>query len=320
MPLTVEIKRTCDLAHEERTRLCALFESVFLKPCPEDVFLRKYANAWPGFSYHALARAHGSIVGSYSAIPMRYSFFGKEASFAIPADLMMDSGYRGNLRAVYELSNALYAELTDAGVAFVFGSLREEMVTFHQRLGGWRTIGPMPYYVAPLRGPHFPGAGLLLRMLVRATNLIGQAVPVGAPEIHKIDDGDFRKYRYSIFPTEYRTIAAGGGDGIYTGRLFYEIPGIPRGIRVSLLVDVSPLSARVFDEVVRAIRLAEPQIDYLAYQGYLPFQPKCMWRVPRKFERPHWFACGRILRADVVDDRVYDIRNWNINLSSGDIV
>ena len=31
MPLTVEIKRTCDLAHEERTRLCALFESVFLK-------------------------------------------------------------------------------------------------------------------------------------------------------------------------------------------------------------------------------------------------------------------------------------------------
>jgi hypothetical protein len=320
MSLTVEVKRTCDLTPAERTRLCALFESVFQKPCPEDVFLRKYAKAWPGFSYHALVRADGSIMGGYSAIPMRYSFFGSEASFAIPADLMMDSGYRGNLKAVYELSNALYARLADAGVVFVFGSLREEMVTFHQRLGGWRMIGPMPYYVAPLRGPHVPGAGLLLRMLVRATNLIGQAESTRLPEIHKIDDGDFRKYRYSIFPTEYRTIAAGGGGGIYTGRLFYEIPGIPRGIRVSLLLDVSPLRARVFDEVVRAIRGAEPQVDYLAYQGYLPFRPKRMWRVPRRFERPHWYACGRILRPDLVDERVFDIRNWNINLSNGDIV
>ncbi len=312
MSLTIELRRTDELAAADRARLCALFESVFQKACPEDLFLRKYAQAWQGRSYHALARHQGVIAGAYSAIPVRYSYFGRETLFAIPADLMMEPRFRGDVKAVYQLSRALYESLADAGVAFVFGSLREEMVSFHERLGGWRKIGPMPYYVAPLRGP--------LSVLARAAGLFRPAAAMPEPEIGKIDDRAFRDYRYRIFPTEYRTIAAGGGQGIYTGRMFYEIPAIPRGMRLSLLVDVSPLRPGVFNAVVEAIRRTEPRIDYLAYQGRLPFRPKLMWRVPRNFERPRWYACGRILLPEALDQRIYDIRNWNINLSNGDIV
>jgi hypothetical protein len=318
--LTVEVRRTGELAAEDRARLCALFESVFHKPCPEDLFLRKYAAAWRGYSYHALARSEGVVVGSYSAVPFRYSFFGQEVLFATGVDLMVESPIRGNVLTPRSLSNALYSSLAADGIAFVFGCAREEMLLFHQRLGGWRTIGPMPYYVAPIRGPRLPGAAALLRVLVRAANLPAAVPPIREPEIYKVNDRAFRDYRYGILPTEYRTIAAAGGQGIYTRRLYYEIPGIPRGIRVSLLLDVSPFRADVFDEIVRAIRRQEPQIDYLAYQGWLPFRPKSMWRVPQFLERPHWYACGRILRPDVVDERIFEIHNWNINLSNGDLV
>lgn len=320
MSIKVEVRRTADLSPEERLRLCALFEEVFHKSCPESVFLRKYAAAWLGSSFHALARRDGRIAGAYSAIVVRYRFFDRDLLFAIPADLMIEKAFRGNMRAVVDLSNALYGALAKAGVACMAGSLRDEMAQFHERIGNWKIIGEMPYYVAPLRGPHVPGAAALMRGLVRIVNLAGERPACRTPAIYKVDDSAFRAYRYGIFPTEYRKISARAGEGIYTGRLFYEIPDVPRGVRFSLLVDVNPLTPAAFEGVVRAIRRKEPEIDYLAYQGTLSFRPKTMWRVAPRFARPHWRACVRVLRPEMVDERIYDIDNWNLNLSNGDIV
>jgi len=322
MSLAIEVRRTDDLSGEDPSRLCSLFQDTFGKAFPEELFSRKYTRAWPGYSYHALTRSDSGIVGAYSAIPYRYSFFGREMPFAIGVDLMLESRFRGNVGTVRRMSDALYACLADAGIVFVFGSAREDMFLFHQRVGGWREIGPVFYYIAPLRVPRVPGAAALLRTLIRLARLAapGRGEGVPPPGICKIDDSLFEAYRYGIFPTEYRKIEVTGGQGIYTGRLYYEIPGIPKNIRVSLLVDVRPLSRVVFNETVRAIMRCERNIDYLVYQGWLPFQPALMWRVPRGLERVHWYACGRILRPDMVDERIYDIRNWNLNLSNGDIV
>ena len=74
-----------------------------------------------------------------------------------------------------------------------------------------------------------------------------------------------------------------------------------------------------FDDAVAAVRKAEPQLGVLAYQGHLPFQPREMFQVPARFEKQSWTLGGRIL-LPAADERVFDIANWNINLSNGDVV
>ena len=45
-----------------------------------------------------------------------------------------------------------------------------------------------------------------------------------------------------------------------------------------------------------------------------------MLRIPAKYERQAWTLAGRILDPAQIDDRVFDMRRWNINLSNGDLV
>jgi hypothetical protein len=53
--------------------------------------------------------------------------------------------------------------------------------------------------------------------------------------------------------------------------------------------------------------------------GSLP--PRIIQRpVPAKYEKRAWTLGGRILAPDLVDDRIFNIASWNINLSNGDLV
>ena len=302
----VEVKLTSELTASERARLCSLFGEVFHRPFPEDLFLRKYRGAHTGDSLHCLA-IHNQIAGAFSAVLFRYSFFGREYLFATAIDLMLQTKFRPNVALMRRMSKALYSRLAAAGVAFVFSCVREEMMRFHQVVGGWRRIGRLSYQVVPMRGPHIPGAASCLRMLVRSANAINGAGvdrATAPPPIEKVNDGCFRAYRYSFFPTEYRTVQMGEGGAVYTGKMFWELPGAPKGVTLSMLVDVWPQRPAVFDAAVQHIARTNSDVDYLIYPGYLPFQPRRMWRVPQRLERPRYFLGGRILRPDLIDERV----------------
>lgn len=317
MTFTVEVKRTNELTAMERSRLCSLFGSVFGRPMPEDLFLRKYRDAPCGDSLHCLAIQDG-IAGSFAAIVQRYSFFGRDCLFAIAIDLMLEAKYRPNIALMRRMSEALYARLAESGVAFVFSCVREEMMRFHQVAGGWRQIGPLSYFVAPVRAPRYPGLPAVLRAAIRLANVLAGS-GAATPAIDKRNDSLFRAWRYSFFPTDYRTAEAAAATGIYTGKTFWDLPGAPAGARLSFLIDVWPPTQAAIDAVVADIARREADIDYLIYPGLIPFQPRRMLRVPRRFEKPRYHLGGRILRPDVVDDRLYDLANWNVNLSNTDL-
>jgi hypothetical protein len=315
----VEVKLSSELASAERAQFCSLFGEVFHRPFPEDLFVRKYLQAHTGNSFHSLAWRDG-IAGAFSAVLFRYSFFGRECTFATAIDLMLDRRFRPATALMRRMSEALYARLADAGVAFVFSCVREEMMRFHQVLGGWRNIGSLSYYALPVCAPRFPGSAGLLRSLIRTGNTIKRAGAAGDYPIAKIDDAAFRSYRYSYFETEYRSVSVDGGAAVYTGRMFWPLPGAPEDLHLSMLVDVWPLQPEVFDGLTREIVRKDRSIDYLIYPGCLPFQPRSLWRVPRRLERPRYFLGGRVLRPDLIDARVYDLSNWRINLSDTDLV
>ena len=352
------VKTTDQLTASEILQLRELFTEVFHKPFPEDVLRRKYSGSRLGYSFHSLMLDEDRIVGVFSAIPVRYRFFGKPVLFAPTADLMIAQPYRGPVKQLQTLGQGLFEKLKEAGAAFVFACLREEMKMVHQAVSRWRTVGKVFYYVAPLRLPYCAPAGRLIRWgLVGLHSLedAGQALSPAsyAPDqagrrkrlphthsprlqesagagkwpIEKINDRQFAQYRYHVFPAPYQTLSLAGGaapvpeaGAVYTTELFYPLEGMPSGIRLGLLLDVWPLDRPTFDRAVAEIRRREPRLHFLAYQGRLPFRPREMFRVPARFEKKAWFVAGRILRDDLVDDRIFDISLWNINLSNGDLV
>jgi len=77
---------------------------------------------------------------------------------------------------------------------------------------------------------------------------------------------------------------------------------MPPQLRTGILIDVTPLTKTNFDTAVRLIRDREPALSVLAFQGQA------------------WTLGGRILIPDQVDERIFELENWNINLSNGDMV
>jgi hypothetical protein len=319
--LEFQVRTTGELKPEEVAALTHLFEVVFAKPCPEDIFRRKFAGSI-GRSVHSLMFLDRELIGAFSAIPVRYNFFGRTLLFAITADLMIDPRHRGSITRFQRLAEAMYDALAREGVAFVFCCLRDEVFQLHQMISGWRAVGKVHYYAAPFRLPYLGPASRLVRAGVRIWNRLSPRTSIDSPfAIEKVNDAEFVVWRYGIFPTNYTTVPLPkGGSAIYSAEPYYPIAGIPPQVRVGLLIDVFPLAKANLDAAVRRIRQLEPQLTVLAYQGNLSFQAHDMIRVPARYEKQPWTLAGRILSSDQVDERVFDMRHWNINLSNGDLV
>jgi hypothetical protein len=318
-----QVKTTGELTPAEISALTRLFREVYGKTCTEDLFLRKFARNCLGRSVHSLMFYDGELAGAFSAIPVRYRYFGKTLLFANTADLMIAPRYRGSVTRFQSLAEGLYEALAREGVAFVFCCLRDEIFNLHRGVSGWRAAGKIRYYAAPFRLPYLGAATALARAGVRLWNRWSPAAQLsGETEfpIEKVNDAAFTDYRYRVFPTTYQKISLPEGGAVYATNLFYPVSGIPPNIRLGLLIDIYPLTRANFDGAVTAIRKLEPQLGVLAYQGYLPFQPREMLLLPAKLEKQSWTLGGRILEPGAVDERVFQLASWNINLSNGDLV
>ena len=324
MSLDFQVKTTGELKPAEIIKMTCLFEVVFGKPCPVDLFHRKFGCSCLGWSVHSLMFLDGELIGAYSAIPVRYRFCRHTLLFAIGLDLMIDPGHRGHPSRVKRLAEELYKALAREGAAFVFGCVRDEIFQFHKAISKWRAVGSVHYYAAPFRLPYLGPASGVARAGVRIWNRLSRQPSERADaafEIEKVNDAGFAAWRYGIFPSNYTTVALpGGGSAIYATELYYPITGLPRGIRAGVLIDVFPLTKANFDAAVSGIRRREPDLTVLAYQGVLPFPARDMLRIPAKYEKQAWVLAGRILDPSQIDDRVFDMRHWNINLSNGDVV
>jgi hypothetical protein len=312
---TFETHHTGDLSGGQILALVGLFETVFQKASDEDLFRRKYTNSCSGHGIHSMMLHDGRLVGAFSAIPVPFHFFGRDLAFAIAVDLMIAPEHRGHAGRLRKLAENLYRALTAEGVAFVFSCLRDEMFGVHQAVSRWRAVGPVHYVVAPL-ALKAPGmAALRLWNQLRATT-----TDQTEPPIRKVNDLPFRTWRYQMFPSNYRTVALPQGEAVYLIDPFYPIPQIPGRVRVGLLLDVHPCTKSTFDAAVEAIGREEPGLHALAFQGHLSFHPAGMLEVPGKLERQRWTLAGRILNPSDLDDRVFDIANWNLTLANGDLV
>ena len=296
-----QVRTTNELEPAEITALAQLFEIVFGKPCPEDLFVRKFARSPMGHSIHSLMFLDGQLIGAFSAIPVPYRFFGQTLKFAITAG-PDDTPRATEARWPEFKSSATASTMRLPARAWLSSSAafatRYSSSTIPSPDG--RRSGRFFYYAAP--------ATALARAAVRVWNQRAPEPHEAAYEIEKIGDAGFTDWRYRIFPTHYTTVSLpDGATAIYATDLYYPISGIPPQLRTGILIDVSPLTKMNFDAAVSQIREQErPALSILAYQGYLRFfSLHDMLRIPAKYEKQPWTLAGKILIPGQVNARIF---------------
>ena len=86
-------------------------------------------------------------------------------------------------------------------------------------------------------------------------------------------------------------------------------------------MDVFPLEANLFQEAIKKIYHQHARsTDIILYEGRLPFSSLPLIAVPGFLKPQKLRMIGRLLRSDTVDDRVFEMGNWNANISTFDVL
>jgi len=315
------LKRTSQLTEIEKSQFIELRSKTFSGTMTAVQFDTKYTQTPIGYSYHGLMIADDSIVGACNMIPCSYNYFGRRVMFCLSVDTMIHEQYRGNYFGLLKTTNLVINAMRQDGISFTFGFPNNKSHGIMRRMLRWRDIGELDLYVLPLKiGSVYRKlkclnmmSHALTAMLVRVPSL-GRA-DVCSFNIEKVTDDTFRRRRYD---SSHQAIKLDDGSEVV-----YKIINKESGARTLQLIDVCPLTAATFDRGVKSVhRMLGDSVDLLAFVGRLPFRPINMIRIPKALPRSRAkraYVCGKILNHQIIDDRVFDLSNWNLNYSDNDM-
>lgn len=314
------IKKTTDLTDDEIGKNCLLFKNVFVghsKSLAE--FKNEYLNTALGFSFHALIVDNGEVVGSHSLIPCHYSLDGHSFLAAFSVDTMIKKGYRDffNLKDLVELTEQ---EAKKYGIRFIFGFPNDNSYPVLKKGLKYKDIGRMSTYIYPYRIGGIKADLRFFDFLSMAFCRFLEAISnfVIDKKVYKFlldkDRTFYDSYRYQWFGGAYKIVT------LYDFQFVYKIT-IHDGIRTAFLIDVDKISSFNIHSAVSHIRREESRnFDLLMYVGDLPCRYFPFIKLPHKFEPKKFSFTGKFLDKNDVDERFFDIKNWNVNLSCYDLI
>lgn len=313
------VKKTTELSKEEIAQINTLFEKVFGKHRSEQEFLNQSVFNPLGYSYHSLMIDDGVIVGLNSFVPSYYLVYGTKYLFANSTDSMVDKPFRDFFN-FNDMIQAGFKKMKEDGVSFVYGYPNDNSYPVLIKSKLYKDIGKMHTYCLPIHiggikksiGFLNPISELFCRLFV---NISGWFASTKEEKYIIVKDAD------SYNQTRYKR-----GDGIYdiadigTARVYYKIKE-HEGIRTAFIIDISNKSPKNFNKAIRyIIRKHRKDFDLLLYPGNLGFKNTGMIRIPRRFEPKNFNFTGKALYKKAFDDIIWDIRNWDTNLSNYDLI
>lgn len=310
-------RKTNQLSSTDREKWLELFLRVFGKKKSQQQFNKKYLCTPYGYAYHGLMVVDGQIVGAYNAVPNLYRYFDKEVIFALSVDTMVDSRYRGGPFNVRKMAHLVFEAMKHDGICFVFGFPNDNAYDYTKRILKLKDIGTLNRYVLIRNiGAAFPKMRFL-NPLSRMWGRISVAcirrkhISYVKYNIEKVGGRDFEQHRYD---DKYRIIDLDNG-----GKCFYHFNTQNQSPRNVYITDVYPLTPYFFEEAVKQVYYANTKnLDAVVYFGRLPFKPAGMSIISNLAKLRKIRMCGMILDPDAIDDRVFLIKNWNVNASNYD--
>ena len=318
--MDVIVKKTFELSDNEIRAIYRLFEEVFGLKRDVSTFREEYSNTPLGHSYHSmLLDDENEIVGFHSCMPFYYRKDDERFMAALGIDSMVKKEYRDYFN-FHDMIVACQKRLKEDGCVLRIGFPNDNSYPILKKGLRHKDIGRLTTYcvirniggVKPSLKLLNPVSRLFGRMLY-LVSFLSVGTKVYHYKYHK-DRESFDVVRYKWFGGNYQQVETDGEHFVYKIINY-------KGVDTAFLLDVWPLSRTFFERAVRYIyRKERKRIDMILYVGSLPFTPWSLLTVPHRYEPKHFnFTCNP-LRNDFFDDSVYDIRNWEVNLSNYDLL
>lgn len=315
------VKKTNELTLDEKMQICKLFEEVFGQKTSLELFEREFLNSPKGYSYHGLMIDENKIVGTYSSIPIEYKYFDKKYTFAIPVDTMISEDYRGNLFNLVKMANLVYDDLKKDLIPFSFTPPNENIYNVRKKILKWQDIGSLNYYILPINA-FFIGKNPFFNTVVRIfsnilllfANILGKISSKKNKErnISIYEDGKFKNWRY--FDDEIKKIETS------YGYCHYRVRNFKQSFTGAYIIDVSPLNQYNLAYFVKEIYKKEKDnADLIIYAGNIDFIPLNLIKIPDRLNPRPYKVIGKILIESMLDERVFNLKNWNMSFLNFDL-
>lgn len=319
--MEVIYRKTTELSDSDIGNICEIFSEVF----PEHSrsvshFKNEFLNTDFGYSFHGLLMDGEKIVGSQSYIPFIYIIDGNAKEVALSVDTMILKDYR-NFDNIFDLLSKGHKFLKESGFAFVFGFPNDNAYPLLTKGLREKDIGNLSTYVLPYKiggaKENLKSLNFLSRFFSAALvnlSFLSRNTETKNYRIHK-DRQKFNSYRYRWFDANYKKVTKKDFE------FFYKIKR-HQDVETAFLIDVYPLNKKNFDEAVRYIYQKERKnFDIILYIGHLHFKPLSLIKIPAKKEPKTFHFTAKILNPESISkDVLYNVNNWDVNLSNYDLL
>lgn len=313
------VKKTNELSTDEIKQINKLFNETLNKVRNEIEFKEKFLNNFLKFSFHGLMKLDNQILGCYHVIPNEFDFFSKKKLFGQSVDTTIHQDFRGSIYNLKKIANMVYSELQKFKIFFVYGLANEKFYLVKKKILGWKDIGKLNYYIYPNDLKKFFNKfyplnfllGLFLKLLIKIKVKLNIEYKFSISKIYN-DNLNMNSYSgnkdYKIFFNK-------------NYKLIYKIVNNKKynNAKIIYIIDVLPLTQKNLERSINELLKSNGNVDLIIYIGKLSATPNNLFRIPDFFLKKQTKVSGKILDSTQIQETVFNISNWNINLSNFDI-
>lgn len=314
-----QTKRTFELSSEEKLGIVKLFNEIFEKERSVEYQMNNYTQNVLGFSYHTFVKDGNMIVAHIADIPCYYRVNGEKRLFSDAVDGFVKKEYRDAF-ILMEMFQKHRQYLKDSGVCLQFGFPNEYAQKVYNKGKLFRKIGEMRTYLLPYRVGGVKSSLKVLNVFSKAFCWVWvyfSGLFASSQEkvfIYEKDDETYNPTRYKRMDADYSWIKENGFEFIYKVMEF-------EGIKTAFLIDVVGKSSKAFNYAVKYILKHEHNnFDMLLYPGNIYSCMHGMIKVPKKIEPKQFNFSIRIFDKSLKCEDIENIKNWDVNLSSYDLL
>ena len=314
--INIVVKKTSEMSDFEKNQINDLFNEVFNMSRTFNEFELQFEKNQVGYSYFGILYIDNILAGSYAVIPQNYKFFKYNYLFGQSVDTIIKKNYRGNPYNIKKLAEKVYLKLLNENIKFVFGFPNENIYLVRKKLLKWITICDYDVYVAPANLITIPIINyinivpqFLLKLfnicsIFKRKNIIEKNKPIS--KLVFSGDEEFRDKNYTNIVQ------------LYNGCLVHFIVKTIKKFSCLIIVDLSVRNVKNLEIAINELTKKYKTSNFIIFSGKLPFNPKCMIKIPNFFIKNKLRLCGRIIDKNFIDSSIFECNNWELNLSNTD--
>lgn len=315
----IENKKTTELSTSDLEQILKGFNDIFSLERPFEVMMNQYVQNPFGYSWHNVVYDEDKVIGHICAVPSYYWCNGRKIVVMDDVDAFILKDYRDGEIFLNQLQS-YFGHLKKIGAKLMIGFPDAKVMKLYSKTKVYIKIGEMQTYILPYRIGGVMSSLKYFNFLSKSfawtfvylTGLFASK-KVASFKIEK-DVESYNATRYKRMDGDYQSVRNGDLEFFYKVMLF-------KGVRAAFLIDVTGKSARHFNRAVKYIlKHDRKNLDVIIYVGNLYFNNSGLIRVPPKLAPKQFNFILKVFDDSYNNEMVRDIRSWDVNLASYDVI